>query len=116
MKKIVKLTESDFAKIIERVILEQGQEKIEIQPKELKSFVTPQKAAEIKSQANALSKNTEMIKQTLMTLRMADPEAYYMFTNGKDPLENNRTLAGDAVILTSLISLIYTIVQEIKGN
>lgn len=114
MSKIIKLTENDLERVIRKVISEQG--KIELQPKGLKSVIEPQKAAEIKSQADVLANDTEMIKQTLMTLKMADPEAYYMFTRGKDPLTNNRTMLGDAVILTTLISLIYTIVQEIKGN
>lgn len=114
MSKIIKLTENDLERVIRKVISEQG--KIELQPKGLKNVIEPQKAAEIKSQADVLANDTEMIKQTLMTLRMADPEAYYMFTHGKDPLTNNRTMLGDAVILTTLISLIYTIVQEIKGN
>lgn len=113
MSKIVKLTENDLERVIRKVISEQG--KIELQPKGLKSVIEPQKAAEIKSQADVLAKDTKMIKQTLMTLRMTDPEAYYMFTHGKDPLEN-RTMLGDALILTTLISLIYAIVQEIKGN
>lgn len=118
MKKIVKLTESDLTRIIERVISEQEieQEKIELEPKEFKSIIEPQKVAEIKSQADVLSKDTKMIKQTLMILKKTDPEAYYMFTHGKDPLTNNRTMLGDAVILTTLISLIYTIVQEIGGK
>lgn len=113
MRKVIKLTEKDLEKVIRTIIKEQGE--IQLPPKELKSVIEPQKAAQIKSQANVLSNNTEMMRQTLLTLKMMDPEGYHMLTGGKDPLGKRNTL-GDAVIATTLISLIYAIVQEVKGN
>jgi len=112
MRKVVKLTESDLENIIRKIVSEQ--EKIELPTKELKSVITPMKAAEIKSQADSLAKNTELIQQTLKTIKMIDPEAYHMLTRGEDPIKT--TPLGTAVVGGALISLIYTIIQELKGQ
>ena len=88
MKKIVKLTESDLTRIIERVISEQ--EKMELPAKELKSVIEPAKVAQIKSQADVLAQDTELIKNTLDLIRRIDPESYQMSTKGQTP--NKRTV------------------------
>ena len=112
MKKIVKLTESDLTRIIERVISEQ--EKIELPPKELKSVIEPAKVAQIKSQADVLAQDTELIKNTLDLIRRIDPESYRMITKGQTSAK--RTVLGDAIIGGTLLSLIYTIMAELKGQ
>ena len=113
MKKIVKLTESDLTRIIERVISEQ--EKIELPAKELKSVIEPPKIAQIKSQADVLAQDTELIKNTLDLIRRIDPEAYRMITKGQTT-SPKRTVLGDAIIGGTLLSLIYTIMAELKGQ
>jgi hypothetical protein len=112
MKKIVKLTESDLTRIIERVISEQ--EKIELPAKELKSVIEPAKVAQIKSQADVLAQDTELIKNTLDLIRRIDPESYQMITKGQTPVK--RTVLGDAIIGGTLLSLIYTVMAELKGQ
>jgi hypothetical protein len=72
------------------------------------------KAAEIKSQADALAEDTEMIKQVLETLKRFDPEAYYMLTRGNDPVK--RTALGDLITIGSVVGMIYGIVQELRGR
>lgn len=112
MKKIVKLTESDLTRIIERVISEQ--EKMELPAKELKSVIEPAKVAQIKSQADVLAQDTELIKNTLDLIRRIDPESYQMITKGQTPVK--RTVLGDAIIGGTLLSLIYTVMAELKGQ
>lgn len=112
MKKIVKLTESDLTRIIERVISEQ--EKIELPAKELKSVIEPAKVAQIKSQADVLAQDTELIKNTLDLIRRIDPEAYRMITKGQTTPK--RTVLGDAIVGGTLLSLIYTVMAELKGQ
>ena len=112
MKKVVKLTEKDLTRIIEKVISEQGT--IDLPSKGLKPVLEPAKAAEIKSQADVLAKDTELIKQTLETLKRYDPEAYYMLTRGDDPIK--KTVIGDLVTYGSIIGMIYGIVQELRGR
>jgi hypothetical protein len=112
MRKVVKLKESDLENIIRQIMGEQ--EKIELPSKELKPVISPMKAAEIKSQADALAKDTEMIMQVLETLKRFDPEAYYMLTRGTDPVK--RTALGDLITVGSIIGMIYGIVQELRGQ
>jgi len=112
MKKVIKLTESDLSKIIEKIISEQ--EKIELPAKELKSVIEPAKVAQIKSQADVLAQDTELIKNTLELIRKIDPESYNMITKGQNPAK--RTILGDAIIGGALLSLIYTVMQELKGQ
>lgn len=112
MGKVVKLTEGDLENIIRKIISEQ--DTINLPPKGLKSVLEPSKVAEIKSQADVLSKDTELIKQTLMTIKMMDPEAYYMLTRGDDPLK--KTVLGDLVTYGSIIGMIYGIVQDLRGQ
>jgi len=115
MKKIVKLTESDLTRIIERVISEQSeQEKIELPAKELKSVIEPAKVAQIKSQADVLSKDTELIIQTLQNLKMFDPHGYMMLTRGDDPIK--KTVVGELLPYGTIIAMIYSIVQELRGQ
>ena len=112
MRKVVKLKESDLENIIRQIMGEQ--EKIELPSKELKPVISPMKAAEIKSQADALAKDTELIKSVLETLKRFDPEAYYMLTRGTDPVK--RTALGDLITVGSIIGMIYGIVQELRGQ
>lgn len=112
MRKVVKLKESDLENIIRQIMSEQ--EKIELPSKELKPVISPMKAAEIKSQADALAKDTELIKSVLETLKRFDPEAYYMLTRGDDPVK--RTALGDLITVGSIIGMIYGIVQELRGQ
>jgi hypothetical protein len=112
MKKVVKLTEKDLTRIIEKVISEQGT--IDLPSKGLKPVLEPAKVAEIKSQADVLAKDTELIKQTLETLKRYDPEAYYMLTRGDDPIK--KTVLGDLITYGSIIGMIYGIVQELRGR
>jgi hypothetical protein len=112
MKKVVKLTEKDLTRIIEKVISEQGT--IDLPPKGLKSVLEPSKVAEIKSQADVLSKDTELINQTLETLKRYDPEAYYMLTRGDDPIK--KTVIGELLPYGTIIAMIYGIVQELRGR
>ena len=112
MKKVVKLTEKDLTRIIEKVISEQGT--IDLPSKGLKPVLEPAKAAEIKSQADVLAKDTELIKQTLETLKRYDPEAYYMLTRGDDPIK--KTVLGELITYGSIIGMIYGIVQELRGR
>lgn len=112
MKKVVKLTEKDLTRIIERVISEQGT--INLPTKGLKPVFEPSKVSQIKSQAGALAGNNLIMMKVLQAMKQVDPEAYHMITKGTDPIE--RTPAGDAVIGGTLIALIYTLVQEMKGE
>ena len=111
MKK-VNLTEKDLKRIVARVIKEQ--EKIELPAKELKSVIEPAKVAQIKSQADVLAQDTELIKNTLDLIRRIDPESYQMITKGQTPVK--RTVLGDAIIGGTLLSLIYTVMVELKGQ
>jgi hypothetical protein len=45
---------------------------------------------------------------------MVDPEAYHMLTKGTDPLKPSAL--GNLVSIGTVLALIYTIVQEVKGN
>lgn len=112
MGKVVKLTEGDLENIIRKVMSEQ--ETINLPSKGLKPVIEPQKIAQIKSQADALAKDTEMIKQVLETLKRFDPEAYYMLTRGDDPIK--KTVLGDLITYGSIIGMIYGIVQELRGQ
>jgi hypothetical protein len=112
MGKVVKLTEGDLENIIRKIISEQ--ETINLPSKGLKPVIEPQKIAQIKSQADALAKDTEMIKQVLETLKRFDPEAYYMLTRGDDPIK--KTVLGDLITYGSIIGMIYGIVQELRGQ
>ena len=49
-----------------------------------------------------------------MTIKMMDPEAYYMLTRGDDPIK--KTVLGDLVTYGSIIGMIYGIVQELRGQ
>jgi hypothetical protein len=112
MGKVVKLTEGDLENIIRKIMSEQ--ETINLPSKGLKPVIEPQKIAQIKSQADALAKDTEMIKQVLETLKRWDPEAYYMLTRGDDPIK--KTVLGDLITYGSIIGMIYGIVQELRGR
>jgi hypothetical protein len=112
MGKVVKLTEGDLENIIRKIMSEQ--ETINLPSKGLKPVIEPQKIAQIKSQADALAKDTEMIKQVLETLKRWDPEAYYMLTRGDDPIK--KTVLGDLITYGSIIGMIYGIVQELRGQ
>jgi hypothetical protein len=112
MGKVVKLTEGDLENIIRKIMSEQ--ETINLPSKGLKPVIEPQKIAQIKSQADALAKDTEMIKQVLETLKRFDPEAYYMLTRGDDPIK--KTVLGDLITYGSIIGMIYGIVQELRGQ
>jgi hypothetical protein len=112
MGKVVKLTEGDLENIIRKIMSEQ--ETINLPSKGLKPVIEPQKIAQIKSQADVLAKDTEMIKQVLETLKRFDPEAYYMLTRGDDPIK--KTVLGDLVTYGSIIGMIYGIVQELRGQ
>lgn len=113
MKKI-KLTETDLERIVRRVIVEQSVEMTNIPSKDIKPVISAEKINTIKSQADALAKDTEMIKQTLETLKRWDPEAYYMLTRGDDPIK--KTVLGDLITYGSLFGMIYGIVQELRGR
>jgi hypothetical protein len=106
--------ESDIENIVRRIVLEQEQEQIKLQSKDIKPVFTPQKFASIKSQADVLAKDTELIKSVLDTLKRFDPEAYYMLTRGNDPVK--RTALGDLITVGSVIGMIYGIVQELRGR
>jgi hypothetical protein len=112
MGKVVKLTEGDLENIIRKIMSEQ--ETINLPSKGLKPVIEPQKIAQIKSQSDALAKDTEMIKQVLETLKRFDPEAYYMLTRGDDPIK--KTVLGDLITYGSIIGMIYGIVQELRGK
>jgi hypothetical protein len=112
MGKVVKLTEGDLENIIRKIMGEQ--QTIDLPSKGLKSVLEPLKVAEIKSQADVLSKDTELIKQTLQTLKDFDPEAYYMLTRGDDPIK--KTVVGELLPYGTIIAMIYSIVQELRGN
>ena len=112
MGKVVKLTEGDLENIIRKIISEQ--ETINLPSKGLKPVIEPQKIAQIKSQADALAKDTEMIKQVLETLKRFDPEAYYMLTRGDDPIK--KTVIGELLPYGTIIAMIYGIVQELRGR
>lgn len=112
MGKVVKLTEGDLENIIRKIMSEQ--ETINLPSKGLKPVIEPQKIAQIKSQADVLAKDTEMIKQVLETLKRFDPEAYYMLTRGDDPVK--KTVLGDLITYGSIIGMIYGIVQELRGQ
>lgn len=112
MGKVVKLTEGDLENIIRKIMSEQ--ETINLPSKGLKPVIEPQKIAQIKSQSDALAKDTEMIKQVLETLKRFDPEAYYMLTRGDDPIK--KTVLGDLITYGSIIGMIYGIVQELRGQ
>lgn len=113
MARTIKLTEADLEKIIQKVIAEQ-EEPISLPSKGLKPVIAPEKISQIKSQADALAKDTEMIKQVLTTLKRFDPEAYYMLTRGDDPIK--KTVLGDLITYGSIIGMIYGIVQELRGQ
>jgi hypothetical protein len=113
MKKI-KLTESDLERIVRRVVMEQSVEMTNVASKDIKTVFTPEKLNSVKSQADVLSNDTEMIKETLRIMKMVDPEAYHMLTKGTDPLKPSAL--GNLVSIGTVLALIYTIVQEVKGN
>jgi hypothetical protein len=113
MKKVIRFTESDLTKIIQKVIEEQEQP-ISLPSKGLKPVFDSSKIAQIKSQADVLAKDTELIKQTLETLKKWDPEAYYMLTRGDDPIK--KTVLGDLITYGTIIGMIYGIVQELRGR
>lgn len=115
MKKI-KLTETDLERIVRRVVMEQSVEMTKVPSKDVKPVISPAQVSNIKSQADVLAEDTELIKQTLKVIRMVDPEMYRYITQGTDPLQNKRTVLGDAIVGGTIISLIYTIVQELKGK
>jgi hypothetical protein len=111
MKKIIRLTEKDLQKIVNKVVSEQ---KIELEPKGINPVFNPENLKSIKSQANALTDDIELTKQTLELLRRIDPEAYTMITKGQDPTKP--TALGNLVNVGTVIALIYTIVQELQGK
>jgi hypothetical protein len=111
MKKIIRLTEKDLQKIVNKVVSEQ---KIELEPKGINPVFNPENLKSIKSQANALADDIELTKQTLELLRRIDPEAYTMITKGQDPTKP--TALGNLVNVGTVIALIYTIVQELQGK
>jgi hypothetical protein len=111
MKKIIRLTEKDLQKIVNKVVSEQ---KIEVEPKGINPVFNPENLKSIKSQANALSDDIELTKQTLELIRRIDPEAYTIITKGQDPTKP--TALGNLVNVGTVIALIYTIVQELRGK
>ena len=111
MKKIIRLTEKDLQKIVNKVVSEQ---KIEVEPKGINPVFNPENLKSIKSQANALSDDIELTKQTLELIRRIDPETYTMITKGMDPTKP--TALGNLVNVGTVIALIYTIVQELRGK
>jgi hypothetical protein len=111
MKKIIRLTEKDLQKIVNKVVSEQ---KIELEPKGINPVFNPENLKSIKSQSNALADDIELTKQTLELLRRIDPEAYTMITKGQDPTKP--TALGNLVNVGTVIALIYTIVQELQGK
>jgi hypothetical protein len=104
------ITESQFKKI-KNIIDEQ---KIEIEPKGVNPVFNPENLKTIQSQANTLADDVELTKQTLELIRRIDPEAYTLITKGQDPTEP--TALGNLVNVGTVIALIYTIVQELRGK
>lgn len=113
MKKI-KLTETDLERIVRRVVMEQSVEMTNVPSKDIKPVISQSQVNNIKSQATVLSKDIELMKKSLELLRKIDPEAYNMITRGGDL--NKRTPLGDAIIGGTIMSIIYTIVQELRGK
>jgi hypothetical protein len=111
MKKVVKLTEEDLQKIVRKVFKEQ---KIEIEPKGLNPVFNPENLKSIKSQASVLADDIELTKQTLELIRRIDAETYMMITKGMDPTKPSAL--GNLVSVGTVIALIYTIVQELRGQ
>ena len=113
MKKIVKLNERDLTQIVRKVLKEQGTvQPTNVTPKGVKPVFDSSMLSRVKAQAKTLSENNLIMTKVLQAMKQVDPEAYHMITKGTDPIE--RTPVGDAVIGGTLISLIYTLVQEIK--
>lgn len=115
MKKVIKLNEKDLSQLVRKVLQEQGV----IQPtivssKGFKPVFDSSMLSRVKAQAKTLSENNLIMTKVLQAMKQIDPEAYHMITKGTDPVE--RTPVGDAVIGGTLISLIYTLVQEMKGE
>lgn len=104
------IRESQLQKI-KNIIDEQ---KIEIEPKGINPVFNPENLKTIKSQANTLADDVELTKQTLELIRRIDPEAYTLITKGQDPTEP--TALGNLVNVSTVIALIYTIVQELRGK
>lgn len=104
------ITESQFKKI-KNIIDEQ---KIEIEPKGVNPVFNPENLKTIQSQANTLADDVELTKQTLELIKRIDPEAYTLITKGQDPTEP--TALGNLVNVGTVIALIYTIVQELRGK
>ena len=115
VKKIVKLNEKDLTQIVRKVLKEQGTvQPTNVTPKGVKPVFDSSMLSRVKAQAKTLSENNLIMTKVLQAMKQVDPEAYHMITKGTDPIE--RTPVGDAVIGGTLISLIYTLVQEIKGQ
>lgn len=115
VKKIVKLNERDLTQIVRKVLKEQGTvQPTNVTPKGVKPVFDSSMLSRVKAQAKTLSENNLIMTKVLQAMKQVDPEAYHMITKGTDPIE--RTPVGDAVIGGTLISLIYTLVQEIKGQ
>lgn len=113
VKKIVKLNERDLTQIVRKVLKEQGTvQPTNVTPKGVKPVFDSSMLSRVKAQAKTLSENNLIMTKVLQAMKQVDPEAYHMITKGTDPIE--RTPVGDAVIGGTLISLIYTLVQEIK--
>ena len=115
MKKVIKLNERDLAQLVRKVLEEQGVvQPTNVSPKGVKPVFDSSMLSRVKAQAKTLSENNLIMTKVLQAMKQIDPEAYHMITKGTDPVE--RTPAGDAVICGTLISLIYTLVQEMKGE
>lgn len=110
MKRLVKLSEKDLVKIVQKVISEQSI--VNLPSKGLKPVFDSSKLSQIKAQAASLAGNNLIITKVLQAMKQVDPEAYKTVTKGTDPLQNPSQ--GGGLVGASLISLIYTLTQEMK--
>ena len=104
-----------FSPVGKMSIQEQGVvQPTNVTPKDVNPVFDPSMLSQVKSQAKTLSGNNLIMMKVLKAMKQLDPEAYNMITKGTDPIA--RTPAGDVVVGGTLISLIYTLVQELKGE
>jgi hypothetical protein len=104
-----------FSPVGKMSIQEQGVvQPTNVTPKDVNPVFDPSMLSQVKSQAKTLSGNNLIMMKVLKAMKQLDPEAYHMITKGTDPIA--RTPAGDVVVGGTLISLIYTLVQELKGE
>jgi hypothetical protein len=115
MKKVIRLNERELTQIVRKVLKEQGVvQPTNVTPKDVNPVFDSSMLSRVKSQAKTLSGNNLIMMKVLKAMKQLDPEAYNMITKGTDPIA--RTPAGDVVVGGTLISLIYTLVQELKGE